>query len=115
MPTVEANIQTKLGALCAGRCYPLINPAPVLGQSYIVFQEIFGRDMMITPPEKQEYRVQIDVYAATYGSVKTLAASAKSAMDNATEFATSMIDRFDGYEEISKEYRQTLEYYIWPK
>jgi len=113
MPTTEASLQSLLGALVEGRCYPLINEQVTVTLPYIIFQEISGRDLLVVSPGKKEWRVQIDIYARSYKTVKDLSDSAKTVMDNATAFATAMIDRFDGFEEVTKEFRSTLEYYVW--
>ncbi len=39
MPTVEASIQSTLGALVSGRCYPLVNTSATITAPYITFHE----------------------------------------------------------------------------
>jgi hypothetical protein len=114
--TIEATIQTLLGALCSGRCYPLINTSANIVSPYITFQVISSSPMLVTEnsadPEKM--RLQIDVWAETYGAAKTLAASVKTAIDTSTAFASALEMSMDLYEEESKEYRVMIEFYIWP-
>jgi len=113
MPTIEASIQMLLGALCSNRCYPLINTQPTIVSPYITFQVIDGTPYKLgTTTEK--IRLQVDVWASTYGAAKTLAASVKTAINGATFAGTSLITNMDLYEEVSKEYRVLLEFYIWP-
>jgi len=116
MPTIEASIQTLLGNLCSGRCYPVVNTMPTLVSPYITFQVIDAVPMLVSAnsakPEKM--RLQVDIWAATYGAAKTLAASAKTAIDTATFAGTALIATMDLYEEVSKEYRVMIEFYIWP-
>jgi len=116
MATIEAQIQTLLGALVTGRCYPLINTQPTIVLPYITFQVIDAVPMLvtanITKPEKM--RLQVDVFGQTYGSVKGIAAQVKTAIDNATFAGTATISSMDLYEEVTKEHRIMIEFYIWP-
>ena len=114
MPTIEAQIQTLLGNLCSGRCYPLVNTMATLISPYITFQKISGiPDMDLDGPGRENCRFQFDVWATTYSAAKTLAESVKTAMLGAS-FVNTPIMYSDLYEEVSKEYRVLLEYYIWP-
>lgn len=114
MPTVEANIQSTLGALVSGRCYPLVNTSATITAPYIIYQVINRSALTITPPIVKAMRVQVDLFASTYGAAQALLASIEAAMEAATTFESSLIMSMDGYEEVSKEYRVTLDYYIWP-
>jgi hypothetical protein len=115
MPTVEANIQSTLGALVSGRCYPLVNTSATITAPYITFQVISQSALTVTATEQKKMRVQVDLFATTYGAARTLLASVEAAMEAATTFESSLIMSFDGYEEVSKEYRVTLDYYVWPQ
>jgi len=116
MPTIEAQLQTLLGNLCAGRCYPLINTTPTIVSPYITFQVIDAAPMLVSAnsAKQEKMRVQVDVFGTTYSSAKTLAQSVKTAIDTASFAGTSLITNMDLYEEASKEYRVLLEFYIWP-
>ena len=113
MPTIEAQLQTLFGNLCSGRCYPLIAPEGTVSP-YITFQVIDSTPWKLATAEEKT-RLQADVFGGTYGAAKTLAVSVKTALDTATFAASSMITNMDLYEEVSKEYRVLLEFYIWPK
>ena len=113
MPTIEAQLQTLLGNLCSGRCYPLIAPEGTVSP-FITFQKVSGiPDMDLDGPGRENCRFQFDVWGTTYSAAKTLAESAKTAMVGAS-FSNTPIMAMDLYEEVSKEYRVMLEYYIWP-
>lgn len=116
MATFEADLQTLLGNLVSGRCYPMINPAPVIGQNYITFQVIYSTPLLVTDSSsngRQSVRVQVDVWGATFSAAKTLAKAVKTAMDGWI-IPNVIIDSQDLYEEVSKEYRAMLEYSVWP-
>jgi hypothetical protein len=113
MATTESSLQSLLGALVEGRCYPLINKQVPATLPYIIFQEISGRDLLVVAPAKEVWRVQINVYDSTYKGAKDLSDSVKTAMDNTTAFATAMLDRFNDHEQITKEYYEVFEYYVW--
>jgi len=113
MATIESQLQTLLGNLATGRCYPLINTSTAIVTPYITYQVIHS-SLMTVVSDKEKMRVQIDVFATTYGAAKSLAQSVKSVIDTASFAGTSLIMNMDLYEEASKEYRVMLEFYIWP-
>jgi hypothetical protein len=116
MANFEAELQTLLGNLCSGRCYPLINTTPTIVSPYITFQLIYSTPLLVTDSSsngRQSVRVQIDVWGTTFSSAKTLAKSVRTAMDGWTT-PNVIIDSQDLYEEVSKEYRVLLEYSVWP-
>ena len=112
MATFEATLQTALGTLCSDECYPVVNASKVIASSYITYQIINKTPLFLSSSGDGCERVQIDVFGATYGAAKALAASVKTTVD-LTFPANQKIMDFDGYESVSKEYRVTLEYYIW--
>lgn len=107
---LEGDIQAALGALVNGRCYPLINTSATIVSPYITYQVISSSPNNISVNE-DKVRVQIDIWAKTYGEAKSLRNAAKTAM-NVFKNSARIMD-FDGYEPASKEFRVTLEYYIW--
>jgi hypothetical protein len=114
--TIEGTIHTLLSPFVAGRCYPIINTSTTIVSPYITYQVISASPLLVTEnsadPEKM--RVQVDVWATTYGEAKTLAKSVKSAIGASKEFASALEMSMDMYEEVSKEYRVMIEFYIWP-
>ena len=113
MATTESTIQSTIGALVGGRCYPADNPAYEGGQTYVIYNVIFEQDLVVTQDGQTEKRIQIDVYGPTYSTVKSLSNAVKSAMDGLSGYATAMIQRFDDYEEVTREFKHTLEFYVW--
>jgi len=115
MANFEATLQTLLGNLVSGRCYPLINQSTTIVSPYITFQEIHAAQYIEVdnPTDPEVKRIQIDVWAMTYSAAKTLAGQVKTAMQGAS-FQNVPIMFQDLYEEVSKEYRVLLEYSIWP-
>ena len=116
MATFEADLQALLGALVGGRCYPVVNTQPTVVSPYITFQVIYSAPLLVTDVStgRQRARLQIDVWAATYGGAKGLAKQVKEAMDGVGAVPNALLDAQDLYEEVSKEYRALLEYAIWP-
>ena len=110
MAAIESTLQTLLGALVSGRCYPVINNSLTVVAPYITFQMVSG-DTWIQNQDERRY--QIDVYATTYSGARVIAESIKTAMKSAS-FANAIITFQDLYEEVSKEFRVLLEFYIWP-
>lgn len=116
MATFEADLQTLLGNLVSGRCYPMVNTQATIVSPYITFQMIYAAPLLVTDSSsngRQSARVQIDVWASTFGAAKTLARSVKTAFDG-WAIPNVIIDTQDIYEGVSKEYRVILEYSIWP-
>jgi hypothetical protein len=114
--TIEATIQTLMGALVSGRCYPLINTSTTIVSPYITYQVIHASPLLVTEnsEDPERIRLQIDIWATTYGAAKALAASVKAVIDTATAFASALEMSMDMYEDVSKEYRVMIEFYIWP-
>ena len=113
MPTFEATLKTALGALCSNRCYAVVNDSPTITLPYVTFQVIADQELLLTFPGRDWKRIQVDVWGKTYDEAKALAALAETAVETAFP-ASSKNMGFDGYEEVSREYRHTLDYYIWP-
>ena len=89
MATIESTIQTLLGALVSGRCYPIVNASATITLPYITYQVIFAEPLMVTAnsANPERVRMQIDVWAGSYGAVKVLGESIKTAMRNSTAFS----------------------------
>jgi hypothetical protein len=114
MPTVEATLQTTLGALCSGRCYPLVNNSATITYPYITFQVVSETTLTVTSDAKEAKRIQVDIFDRTYAGAKALAVSVKAAINSISGVASAFIVGFDGYEEATKDYRVIMEYYLWP-
>jgi len=74
--TIEATIQTALGALVSGRCYPLFNVSSApQATPYIVFSVISDIDENLLDDNNTGFsniRYQVDVYTTSYGATKAL-------------------------------------------
>jgi hypothetical protein len=113
MATTEATAQTLLAALVSGRCYPLTAPDPVT-KPYIIYSVIsdvqengIGGFAGIS-----NQRMQVDAYATSYGAVKTLAASIKTAMSTAA-FTNIHLSSQDLHESDTQLYRISMDFSIW--
>jgi hypothetical protein len=110
---IEGDIQTILAALVSGRAYPMVAPDPVT-KPYIVYQII--SDVMENTLKgyagKSNKRVQVDVYHTSYGAVKTLMESIRSAMA-ASAIKNLHLSTQDLYESEVQLYRISMDYSVW--
>jgi hypothetical protein len=111
--TIEATIQSVLGALVTGRCYPMIAPDKTV-KPYVVYQVISNVPEVtldgVTDTENR--RVQVDIYDRSYGAVKTLELAVKAAMEAAT-FINIPLSSRETYETDTQLYRVSIDYSIW--
>jgi len=110
---VEGDLQTALGALVSGRAYPM--EAPELCETpYIVYS--VGSNVpelsLDGPTGAEKRRVQVDVYGGSYGVVKALEASVKSAMA-ASSIVNVPLFTMDEYEPETRLHRVMMEYSVW--
>jgi hypothetical protein len=110
--TIEATIQTALGALVSGRCYPLVATDPVV-KPYIIYSVISdvqenGLDGFLDIANK---RIQVDVYTTSYGATKTLAASCKAAMVGVG--SSIHLSSQELFESDTQLYRITMDFSLW--
>ena len=110
---VEGDIQTVLGALVANRCYPLIAPQET-ASPYIIYQVIstVPETSLDGPTGTNRRRVQVDVYADTYGAAKVLEQSIGAAMQ-AADFTNLPLSATDLFESEVQLYRVTMDFAIW--
>lgn len=113
--SIETTIYTALSSLANGKVYPLVSPEKV-ETPYIVYSKVSS-----TPENTLNggstidlIRIQVDVYAATYAAVKTLAESTRSALENGAVKATIQTEQ-DLFEPDLKVYRVSQDYYVWQK
>ena len=111
--TTEGLMQAQLAPLVTGRCYALVAPDPSV-KPYIVYQVI--SDVQVNSLDGfsglSNKRVQVDVYATSYGASKTLASSAKTAMSNAA-FSNIHLSSQDLYENDTQLHRTSMDFSIW--
>lgn len=114
--SVESTIQSTLGALVSGRCYPLIAPDPVTAP-YIVFAVISDvPETTLEGAEVQSHkRIQVDAYAAGYGAAKTLNESIKAAMAGVTTFTSVPTLSQDMIDPDVQLYRVSTDFSVWSK
>lgn len=111
---IEGQIQALLGALVSGRCYPIVNTSTDIVSPYITFQVVAATpEVTLSGPSGTEnMRVQVDVWAETFGGSKLLASQVKAAMQTAS-FVNVPVMSQDRYEEVTQEYRVSMDYSIW--
>ncbi len=102
-----------LRALVSNRCYPLVMPQNPTYPA-IVYSRISSNPENVLEGGStiDQVRIQIDCYATTYGSAKSLAEQVRTAMEQASFKGTLQFD-FDDYEPDVKVYRVVQDYYIW--
>lgn len=111
---IEGQIQALLGALVSGRCHPIVNQSATIAYPYITYQVISKAPLNTLEGASglTLCRVQIDVFAKTYGAAKALAESAKTAVVMAGVNGVQVFS-FEQFEDEVNAYRVTLEYEIW--
>jgi len=111
--SIEGDIQALLAALVSGRAYPLVAPDPV-AKPYTVFQVIVEtpQNNLDGASGLSNRRFQIDHYATSYGAVKTLAESTKTAMAGAS-FKSLHLSSIDFYENDTQLYRIMMDFSVW--
>lgn len=110
---IEGTIQTLLGNLVSGRCYPLVAPdKPTF--PYITFQVVSNIPNVTLNGRNatENRRLQIDIWDRSYGGSKTLEGSVKTAMDSAA-FVNVPVLYSETYEVDTKVYRVSMDYSIW--
>ena len=110
---IQEDLQAVLAPLVDGRSYPsLADQAAV--PPYIVYQRVVSviHNSLQGPSDLQNTRVQIDVYAKTYGGAQQLASAVSQAMQ-AAPFINLQISDQDFYEMEVRLHRVSLDYSIW--
>ena len=112
--SIELDIQTLLGALVSGRCYPLVAPDPV-AKPYITFQVISDNELVVLdgPNGTVNKRVQVNTWAKTYGEAKTLNQSVKDAMKAASFVNIPLPSGGDQYEPDTQLYGEITDFSVW--
>lgn len=112
--STESDLQSLLGALVSGRCYPLVAPDPVI-KPYITFQVINDDDLTALdgPIGTNNKRIQVNAWATTYGGAKTLKDSIKAAMAGSSIVNLPIPSLGDTYDPETKLHGQIMEFSIW--
>lgn len=113
--TTEATLQSIIAPLAIGGCWPMANTSSTIAYPYAVFYEIVG-----TPDATLngysglvEKRFQIDCFALSYGSAKSLAKSITDAL-SASALVNLKLSEMDGqYNEVTKDYQVITEFSVW--
>ncbi|WP_345993762.1 hypothetical protein [Sulfurimonas sp. HSL-1716] len=93
------------------RVYPLFMPENCKKPA-IVYTLIIGNDQQSLNSAQaygSKYMFQIDIYATTYPSVKAIKEQVKEALYSFSKFPHNL-SSFDGYEEHTKLFRETIEF-----
>lgn len=111
---VEGSIQSVLGALVSGRCYPVVAPDKT-DRPYITFQVVHNVPLAsLDGPSGQSRRlVQVDIWGESYASVKGIEQQASAAMAAATQFVSVPQPSRDLYDEEVKLFRSNMEFSVW--
>ncbi len=112
--SIELDIQTLLGALVSGRCYPLVAPDSVV-KPYITFQVITEKELVVLdgPTGTENKTVQVNVWAKTYGEAKTLKQSIKDVMKTAVFANIPIPGGGDRYEPETQLYGEITDFSVW--
>ena len=117
--TIEATIFTRLGPLVGNRCYPDVIPQAADSPKFpqIVYSRISatpGEDLDGDGgDETADVRMQLDIYAQSYGAAKTLRDQVKNAMADFDPPEIWDAERWI-YEAETKTHRCILDYLFYP-
>lgn len=102
-----------LAPLVSGKSFPQL-AAQDIAPPYIVYQRVVSltNNNLQGPSDLQNTRMQIDVYAKTYGAAQGLAADVRTAMQ-AASFTNVELSEQDFYELEARLHRVSLDYSIW--
>lgn len=111
---IEGDIQALLAPLVSGRCYPLVNTSTAIVKPYLTFQVVSNVPTVSLdgPSNLENRRVQIDVWADTYGAAKSLEATIKTTMQGSSFVNIPLLTQ-DFYEEETKLYRVSMDFSVW--
>lgn len=110
---IEGDIQAVLAPLVTGGCWPLVAPE-LTPRPYIIYQVISNPTQNTLDGDAgiSNRRVQVDVWADSYGAAKGLAASITAAMKTAP-FVNIKIGDNDLYEPEVKIFRVSMDFSVW--
>lgn len=110
---IQEQLQALLAPLVAGKSYPNL-AAQDASAPYIVYQRVVSttHNTLQGPSDLQNTRMQIDVYAKTYGGAQQLAGAVRAALLGAT-FINLQLSEQDFYESEVRLHRVSLDYSIW--
>lgn len=114
---IEAQIKSTIGgnanvsALIDNRLYPTHAPQGV-SLPYAVYHIINENDKQCISGDifQSDVRVQIDVYAPTYGSVISVKNAVKNALVGFN--SSSNINSFDGYDDYTEYFKKIIDFKI---
>lgn len=116
MSTTEEKLVAILAPLASSRVYPEILPQdptyPAITYTVIdpgAQYSLSGASGLSNP------HIQVDCWASTRSSVKSLAVAVKSAMDTATTFKGLLVAGRSMYEEDPMIYRESMDFSIWDR
>jgi len=111
---VEGDLQTALGALVSGRAYPAGDVPELCETPYIAYSVVTNVPMVSLdgPTGAERRRVQVDVYGSSYGVVKALESSVKSAMA-AAAIVNVPLYTMDEHEPETRLHRVVMEFSVW--
>lgn len=112
---IQEQLQAVLAPLVAGKSFPNL-AAQDATPPYIVYQRVVSvtHNNLLGPSDLQNTRVQIDVYAKTYGQAQAMAEDVRTAMQVAG-FSNIQLSEQDFFEVEVRLHRVSLDYSIWSR
>ncbi len=108
----EGDLKNLLNPLFDGGVLPGVNNAKEIVYPYATYFNVAGSDLTIHSGAKKRRRVQLDIFATSYGGAKTLEKQVDDALDGSS-IACTLINSMDAWEETPGVYRCIIEYYMW--
>lgn len=111
--SVESELQALLAPLAVGGCWPVVNTSATIVYPYIVFYEIVRVPEMLSSDDLCARRIQIDVFAKSYGQAKELSNSIRGEIAS-SNLVSSYLSSMDGeYNPATKDYQVINEFKVW--
>lgn len=109
---LEGDLKALLSPLFSGGVHPVVNNGKTINYPYATYFNVSGSAVTIHSSGTKQRRIQIDIFANSYGEAKRLYAQAETALENSSITCAYITDS-DAWEETPGVYRQISEYYMW--
>lgn len=114
MSTLEEDFVSTLSSTFSGRLYCSVAPANAI-EPYATYEQISGNQeyAMDGRTTLTNARMQLDIFGRTKSAINALAASAETAMDQASAFKSITQNQMDLFEDAKLMYRVMRDFSIW--
>jgi len=113
--TIETDLVTAIGALCAGRCYPDVAP-PGTVRPYVTYQQVGGQVaefMEGGPAPKRNARMQINVWGNSRAEANALMRQIDDALRSAPFRGSPIGDLTAEYDAVTGDRGARQDFSLW--